>query len=123
MGSPGTAPAPSGSGLQDNVAGMLAYITIVPAIIFLVLEPYNKNKFVRFHAFQNIFLCVGMMALGIGIMFLGFIPYVGLVTLFLGPILWLCCLVAWVICLVKAYGGQMWKIPVIGNFAEQQANK
>ena len=60
------APAPSApvaaSGLQDNVAGMLAYITIVPAIIFLVMAPYNQNKFIRFHAFQSIFLNVGMIA-------------------------------------------------------------
>jgi len=34
---------------------MVAYITIIPAIIFLVMEPYNKNKFVRFHAFQSLF--------------------------------------------------------------------
>ena len=42
-------------GLEDNVAGMLAYITIIPAIIFLVVEPFNKRRFVRFHSFQSIF--------------------------------------------------------------------
>ncbi len=47
--------AASAGGMADNVAGMLAYITIIPAIIFLVMEPYNKNRFVRFHAWQNIF--------------------------------------------------------------------
>ena len=40
-------------GMADNVAGMLAYITIIPSIIFLVIEPYNKNRFVRFHSWQN----------------------------------------------------------------------
>lgn len=39
-------------GLTDNVAGMLAYVTIIPAIIFLIMEPYNRSRFVRFHAFQ-----------------------------------------------------------------------
>ena len=39
--------APS-TGLTDNVAGLLAYVTIIPAIIFLVIEPYNRNRFVRF---------------------------------------------------------------------------
>ena len=50
------APRGQRSGMADNVAGMMAYITIIPAIIFLVTEPYNKNRFVRFHSFQNLFL-------------------------------------------------------------------
>src|SRR3989442_12122348 len=42
-------------GLADNVAGMLADVTIIPPIIFFVLEPYNKNRFFRFHSFPSIF--------------------------------------------------------------------
>ena len=52
-------PAPSQpgaqSGLSDNAAGALAYVTIIPAIIFLVMEPYNKNRFIRFHSWQCLF--------------------------------------------------------------------
>jgi len=51
-------PAVAASGLADNVAGMLAYFTIIPAIVFLVLEPYNRSRFVRFHAWQSIFFNV-----------------------------------------------------------------
>ena len=55
----GAAAAPAASaqssGLNDNIAGLLAYF-FVPAILFLVLEPFNKNKFVRFHAFQGLIL-------------------------------------------------------------------
>jgi hypothetical protein len=40
------------------VAGMLAYFTIIPAIIFLLIEPYNRNRFVRFHSFQCLFVAV-----------------------------------------------------------------
>ena len=36
-------PQAAQTGLSDNTAGALAYITIIPAIIFLVMEPYNKN--------------------------------------------------------------------------------
>src|SRR5438270_13301667 len=36
-------------GMSDNVAGMLAYVTIIPAIIFLAIEPFHKNRFIRFH--------------------------------------------------------------------------
>ena len=41
--------------LAENIAGMLAYFTIIPAIVFLLIEPYNKNHFVRFHSFQCLF--------------------------------------------------------------------
>ncbi len=110
------AQAASAGGLQDNVAGMLAYITIIPAIIFLVMEPYNRNKFVRFHAFQCLFLCVAIIAVDI---VLGFIPIVGWM---LAPLVGLGALVLAIICLLKAYNNQMWKLPVIGDLAEKQAN-
>jgi zinc ribbon protein len=54
-------------GISDNIAGMLAYVTIVPAIIFLVMEPYNRSHFVRFHSFQSIFLHIAWGALWIGL--------------------------------------------------------
>ena len=108
-------PAPSSGGMPDNTAGMLAYITIIPAIIFLVMEPYNKSKFVRFHAFQCLFLGLAVIVVEtvLGITFIGaiLIPFVGLG--------WI---VATVICLLKANQGQKFKLPVIGDFAEKQAD-
>ena len=100
--------AAADSGLADNVAGMLAYITILPAILFLILPDYNKRPFVRFHAFQSICLAVCL--------FVGVIP-------FLGWIVDLVLFVCWIMCLVKAYGGEKWKIPVLGNLAEKFANQ
>src|ERR1700722_14502846 len=44
--------------LAENIAGMLAYFTIIPAIVFLLVEPYNRNHFVRFHCFQCLFAAV-----------------------------------------------------------------
>ena len=38
--------------LAENIAGALAYLTFIPAIAFLVLDPYNKNRFARFHSVQ-----------------------------------------------------------------------
>ncbi len=59
-------PSSASSGLQRNVAGMLCYILgLITGIIFLVIDPYNKDKFVRFHAFQAIFFHVGMIAIGL----------------------------------------------------------
>jgi len=50
-------------GINENIAGMLAYVNIIPAIVFLVVGPFDKNRFVRFHAFQMIFLVVAWIAL------------------------------------------------------------
>lgn len=113
---PAAAPVASGGGLTDNVVGMLAYITIVPAIIFLVIEPYNRSKFVRFHCFQCIFLCIALIIIHTA---LWFVPVIGWAV---SSLVSLAALALWIILLIKAYGGQMWKIPVIGDMAEKQAN-
>jgi uncharacterized membrane protein len=110
------AAAPSAGGLTDNVAGMLAYITIIPAIIFLVMEPYNRNRFIRFHSFQCIFLWVALVVIHI---VLGFIPVIGWA---ISICVSLIALALWIVLLIKAYNGQMWKVPVIGDISEKQAN-
>ncbi len=117
---PGAAPASAG-GLTDNVAGMLAYITIIPAIIFLVIEPYNKSRFVRFHSFQSIFFCVAWVAVSIALSIFSFVPFLGLIMLPLHLVIWLGGLALWVVLLLKANGGQMWKLPIIGDIAEKNA--
>ncbi len=113
---PAVAPAASTGGLTDNVAGMLAYITIIPAIIFLVMEPYNKKPFVRFHAFQCLFFAVALFVIHIVLMF---VPVIGWA---ISMLVSLAALVLWVVCLIKANQGQWFKIPVIGDIAEKQAN-
>lgn len=126
-GGPAVATAPSAGGMADNVAGMLAYITIIPAIIFLVMEPYNKNRFVRFHAWQNIFFHLAWIVVWIGLMILSavlaFIPILGhLVAFLLWIVLCIGGVAVWIILLLKANSGQMYKLPVIGDLAEKQAN-
>lgn len=126
-GGPAAATTATAGGMTDNVAGMLAYITIIPAIIFLVMEPYNKNRFIRFHAFQNIFLHVAAVAIWIVLMILtvvaSVIPIVGhLLVMLLGLVVWVGFFIAWIILLIKANQGQMYKLPMIGDLAEKQAN-
>jgi uncharacterized membrane protein len=108
--------------LTDNVAGMLAYVTIIPAIVFLVLEPYNKRPFIRFHSFQSIFFAVAWTVLAIALSIVSMIPFLGLVSFVIWPIIGLGGLVIWVVLLLKAYQGQVFKLPVIGDMAEKQAN-
>jgi uncharacterized membrane protein len=94
-GAPAPAPVQSTSGLTDNVAGMLAYVTIIPAILFLVIEPYNRSRFVRFHAFQSIFFAVAWTALWIVLSFLVHIPFLGWLTILIWPLVGLAGLVIW----------------------------
>ncbi|CAN5555779.1 DUF4870 domain-containing protein [soil metagenome] len=110
-------PPPVGAvGLADNVAGALAYITIVPAIVFLVLEPYNKNSFIRFHSFQ----CLALAVCGFVLSFFTAIPILGWI---LGPILGLVLICVWILCVIKAYQGVRYKLPIIGDFVENLARQ
>ena len=100
-------------GISQNLAGMLCYIFFA-AIIFLLVEPYNRNRFIRFHAFQSLLFTVAWVVLhGVVV-----IPYLGWA---LWPIMELAFLICWIVLLIKAYQGVMFKLPVIGEFAEQHA--
>lgn len=112
----------SAGGLTDNMAGMLAYVTIIPAIIFLVTAPYSRNRFVRFHSFQSIFFCLALFVLGIGFSIITVVPFMALITLPLNLLLGVGGLIVWIILLLKANQGLMYKLPVIGDMAEKQAN-
>lgn len=120
-GGPGAAAVPA-QGMTDNVAGMLAYVTIIPAIIFLVVAPYNRNRFIRFHSFQCIFLCVAWTALWIALSIFAHIPFLGWLSILLWPLIGLGGLILWIVLLLKANQGQMFKLPLIGDMAEKQAN-
>jgi len=124
---PSPASTPASGGMADNTAGMVAYITIIPAIIFLVMEPYNKNKFVRFHAFQNIFFAIAWTVLWIAVIVVGivlnFIPILGTILYFLLMFaVGIGGFVVWIMLLIRANKGEKWKLPVIGEMAEKQAN-
>ena len=112
----------TGGGLTDNMAGALAYVTIIPAIVFLVLAPYNQKRFIRFHSFQCIFFAVAWTVLWIALSFIVHIPFLGWATILLWPLVSLAGLIIWVILVLKAYQGQTFKLPVIGDMAEKQAN-
>jgi len=102
-------------GLSETAAGVVAYITIIPAIIFLVMEPYNRSPFIRFHAWQSIFFGI---AVAIVHVVLGVIPILGWILMF--PV-GLALFIFWIFVMIKASKGERYKIPFIGNFAEQAA--
>lgn len=120
-GAPAATAVPA-QGMSDNVAGMLAYVTIIPAIIFLVMEPYNRNRFIRFHSFQCLFFAAALIILHIGLSIFTVVPFLALITFPLHLLVSLGGFILWIVLLLKANQGQMWKLPIIGDLAEKQAN-
>jgi uncharacterized membrane protein len=119
-------PAPAaGAGLTENAAAALCYVlTFITGILFLVLEPYNRNRTIRFHAFQAIFLGVAWIVLwiAIGILF----AMMGSVGFFFGyfflrSLIGLCFFVLWIYLIVMAYQGKTIVLPIIGPLAQKQA--
>ena len=106
---------PATGGLSENSAAALSYLTFIPAIIFLLIEPYSKSAFVRFHAIQCIAFSVVAFAIHIVLIF---IPIIGwLISLFLTLVFF----VLWVLCIMKASKGEWYKLPFIGDFALKQS--
>jgi uncharacterized membrane protein len=108
------APATEAGGLSDTAAGALAYVTIIPAIIFLVVAPYNTKPFVKFHCFQSIGLAIVWFCLGIVMI----VPILGWI---IGAIGMLALLVCWILSIVKASQGSYFKLPIISEFASKQS--
>lgn len=117
---------PTGAGLQPNVAGLLCYVAgIITGILFLALEPYNKDRFVRFHAFQSIFLFAAWICvLLVTAMADAILPWgLGVLVAFFRFALGIGVFALWIFSMFKAYNNEMFKIPVIGDIAEQQAGR
>ena len=113
---------PNETGLSDNAAGGLAYITVIPAIVFLIVPPYNKNSYIRFHSWQSIFLAIAWFVIEIGLIVLRMLPFIGWFTWILRSLVGLGFFILWIIVLIKAFNGERFKIPFIGDLAEKQAN-
>jgi len=107
----------SAAGLPENTAAALCYLLgLVTGIIFLVLEPYNKNKLIRFHAFQSIFLHVVVII--VWVVFRTILPW-GL--WYLMTLIDLAFFVLWLFMLIQTYQGKKVVLPVIGDLAAKQA--
>lgn len=124
-----TVPIPTtaaGSGLSDNAAAAIAYLTIIPSILFLVLDPYKRIALVRFHSIQNLALAVAWVVVWVALMFvhimLHFIPLIGLLFYMVDMLVALGFFVAWLVAIIKASKGEFFKLPFIGDFAAKMAN-
>jgi uncharacterized membrane protein len=117
--------APNQTGLSDNAAGAIAYITFVPAVVFLVLDPYKQSSFVRFHAWQSIFLNIAAFIISFALsIFVAFAVFLGpamFVFIVFTRLVWLAWVLIWVLCVVQAINGKRFGLPIIGPLAEKQA--
>ena len=101
------------AGLRPNVAGTLAYaLGWVSGLLFLLFG--GKNRSVRFHALQSIFLFGGLSVLGL---LVGFIPTIGAA---LGSALSLLALICWIFLMVKTYQNEQIELPVVGKLAKSK---
>ncbi len=102
------------TGMQPNVAGLLCYILgIITGLVFYLIE--KENKFVRFHAMQSIVTFGALFVVGI---VLAMIPVIGWALM---PVLWVLELVLWIVLMLKAYQGHLFKLPVVGDIAEKNS--
>ncbi len=118
----------SSTGMSANVAGLLCYVALwVTGIVFVVLE--KKSKFVKFHAWQSIMTFGVLTVVQIILSIIGTIAWttfsLGLWRFanVLGIIVWVIVVGLWIVLMILAYQGKMWKVPGAGNWAEKQANK
>ena len=111
-------------GLSDNAAGGLAYITLIPAIVFLIIEPFKKSSYVRFHAWQSIFFFVAWAVINILVgVVQNIVPSAVFLTLTVLQLVGLAIFLVWIYVFVSAFGGKRLKLPIIGDLAEKQANR
>ena len=113
--------------MASNIAAVLTYVLgFITGIIFLILEPYKNDKFVRFHAYQSIFISVVFMVFWI--LWNGLFWSLFMSVRFLWPILSLISTVVglggfllWLFLMYKAYNNERFMLPIIGELAAKQA--
>jgi uncharacterized membrane protein len=122
-GATGTPTPTAGLGMDENVAAALCYLPFV-GVLFLLIEPYNRNRTIRFHAFQSIFYYIAwiVVAIALGIISSIFFP-VGLIFfwLMISRLVELALFVGLIVMAVKAFQGQRFLMPIVGPMAQKQA--
>lgn len=115
------------SHLRENVAGAISYLTFVPAIIFLLRDPYRGNRFIRFHSVQCLVLWLIGIVLALALRLLGMlvflIPVLGpLLVVIVDVAFILAAILLWFVLIIKALQGEILALPVVGDVAEQYAD-
>lgn len=122
----------SALGLDGNITALLGYIIGLVALILVFIE--KDNKFVRFHAIQSLLWVVAYIVTIIAVMIVGLIlgAVLSQVSSGLGAIVGILFMLIYfgailgfigglIFAAIKAYGGNQYKLPIVGNFAEKWA--
>ena len=115
----------SATGLEPQFAAALAYLA-GPFSGAVILMAERSNRFVLFHAWQAIIGLGGLGVLAVSLLVLAFMglfvsTYAFTAFYWLAGLTTITWLVAWAVCLVKAFGGSAWRMPVAGRYAEERA--
>jgi len=105
----------------DRYVGALAYLTFIPALVFIFLKQFQERKFVRFHAFQSVFfwgVVIVMLGLGFFTASFGWL----MMWLVIGALVLLASFFTWAVLSIKALQGEYFELPWLGALAEQQAD-
>ena len=112
-------------GLDENIEGALSYLlTWLSALFFIAAE--KKSNYVRFHAFQSLFLFLPLTILWVLFRFVGPLIPIAIIEFILYLLSFLIIffmLIAVVFLGATAYNGDTFRIPVIGDFAEKFLSK
>jgi uncharacterized membrane protein len=118
----------SSTGLEPNIAALLAYtFWLITGLVFYVIE--KENRFVRFHAMQAILLGISAFVISFGFSIFNLVisQVSGILSLLIGfplsMLLFVGFIGLWIYCMLKAYQGVKFKLPVIGNMAENMVSK
>ncbi len=114
-----TAPAAQGTGLDPKISGLISWVFGATIFVPLILFVIEKDKFAKFHAFESLIWSIFATVVVWGGSFVLSITIVGVCCI---PLLFALYLVNFYGAYM-AYKGEMWKLPVIGDMAEQQAGK
>lgn len=109
-----------GVGLPENIAGLLAYF-ILPAVVFLLIRPFNRHRFVRFHSIQCLLTVAVLIVLQVVLALFG--KLMPLLALSMYGLLILAELTLWLLLLYKAYQYEVFKLPFVGAIAEKWAER
>ena len=121
-------PAEGKAGMfKENFAGAVAYLTFIPAVLFLMCQPYKQNRFVRFHSAQCVLLWVAGVLVAIALKLITTlllpIPVAGpLMAVLITVLVSLAALMIWLVLVVKALLGETFRLPLLGDFAEHYAS-
>ena len=106
-------------GNRNLVAALSYFLGFITGIVILLVE--KDDKFIRFHAMQStlVFGAIFVADIILGAV-IGAVPILNLINSLFNTLVFIVALIVWIVSMLKAFQGQMFKWPVVGNFAEKQ---